>query len=63
MFLDIVMILAMGVPMLLFSVYPGLRLGDYFEEKYNLQENQKRKVVIVVTIIFTVTLSSLLHYI
>ncbi|MCK4737418.1 MAG: hypothetical protein KAT10_02585 [Sulfurimonas sp.] len=60
---DIMIILVMTLPMLLFSVYPGLRLGDYLEEKYNLQETQKRKVVIVVTILFTLTLSSLLHYV
>jgi len=59
---DIVIILAMTLPMLLFSVYPGLKLGDYLEEKYNLEESQKRKVVIITTIIFTVTLSALLHY-
>ncbi len=59
---DIMIILVMAVPMLIFSVYPGLKLGDYFEKKYNLQEKQKRQVVIVVTIIFTLTLSSLLHY-
>jgi len=60
---DIVIILAMSVPMLLFSVYPGLKLGDYFENKFKLNESQKRKVVILTTIIFTITLSSLLHYI
>ena len=60
--IDIVIILAMTLPMLLFSVYPGLKLGDYLEDKYNLEESQKRKVVIITTIIFTVTLSSLLHY-
>ncbi|MCW8895431.1 MAG: hypothetical protein OQK48_02610 [Sulfurimonas sp.] len=59
---DIVMILVMSVPMLLFSVYPGLKLGDYLEEKYNIEEGQKRKVAIIFTIFFTVTLSSLLHY-
>ncbi len=59
---DIVIILAMTLPMLLFSVYPGLKLGDYMEEKYNLEESQKRKVVIITTIIFTITLSALLHY-
>jgi hypothetical protein len=59
---DIVIILAMTLPMLLFSVYPGLKLGDYLEEKYNLEESQKRKVVITTTIIFTITLSTLLHY-
>ena len=60
---DIIMILVMGVPMLLFSVYPGLKLGDYLEEKYKINEIQKRKVVIIFTILFTVTLSSLLHFI
>jgi hypothetical protein len=60
---DIMIILTMTLPMLLFSVYPGLKLGDYLEEKYSLQETQKRKVVIVVTILFTLTLSSLLHYV
>jgi hypothetical protein len=59
---DIVIILAMTLPMLLFSVYPGLKLGDYLEKKYNLNDTNKRKVVITTTIIFTITLSSLLHY-
>lgn len=62
MFKDLIIILVMAVPMLLFSVYPGLRVGDYLEKKYNLQESTKRKIVIVVTISFTLVLSSLLHY-
>ena len=62
MFLDIIIILVVAVPMLLFAVYPGLKLGDYLEKEYNLNESQKSKVAIVVTIIFTLTLSSLLHY-
>lgn len=62
MMLDIVTILAMAVPMLLFSVYPGLKLGDYIEAKYSINETQKRRVVIITTIMFTVILSSLLHY-
>jgi len=63
MLLDIVIILAMTLPMLLFSVYPGLKLGDFLEKKYNIDETTKRKVVIITTIIFTITLSSLLFYI
>ena len=62
MTIDIVTILVMTLPMLLFSVYPGLKLGDYLEEKYNLEEGTKRKVVISTTIVFTLTLSSLLYY-
>ena len=60
--LDVVTILAMAIPMLLFSVYPGLKLGDYLEEKYSLSESQKRVVVVTTTIIFTITLSALLHF-
>jgi len=59
---DIVIILAMTLPMLLFSIAPGLKLGDYMEKKYNLNESDKRKVVIVTTIVFTVMLSTILHY-
>lgn len=60
---DIVLILVMSVPMLMFSVYPGIRLGDYLQEKYELQEKQKIVISIATTLIFAVTLSSLLHFI
>ena len=59
---DILIILVMTLPMLLFSVYPGIRLGDYLQDKYSIDESTKRKVVIITTIVFTITLSSLLHY-
>jgi hypothetical protein len=62
MTIDILTILVMTLPMLLFSVYPGLKLGDYLEEKYSIEETTKRKVVVSTTIIFTLTLSSLLYY-
>ncbi len=62
MTIDIVTILVMTLPMLLFSVAPGLKLGDYLQEKHGIDESTKRKVVISTTIIFTLTLSSLLYY-
>ncbi|MCD6191644.1 MAG: hypothetical protein J7K14_08940 [Sulfurimonas sp.] len=62
MTIEIVTILVMTLPMLLFSVYPGLKLGDYMEEKYNIEETTKRAIVITTTIVFTLTLSSLLYY-
>lgn len=61
--IDIITILVMTLPMLLFSVYPGIKLADYLEEKYDIQESTKRKVAVTTTIIFTLTLSSLLYYI
>lgn len=62
MFLDIVIVLVMSVPMLMFAVFPGIKLGDYLEEKYDLQEEQKRIVVIVTTILFALSLSLFLHF-
>lgn len=58
---DIVFILVMSVPMLMFSVFPGIKFGDYLQEKYDLQEKQKRIVSVATTLIFAITLSSLLH--
>lgn len=62
-FQDFVMVGVMAVPMLMFSVFPGIKLGDYLQEKYNLQEKQKRVITISTTLIFALTLSSLLHFI
>lgn len=59
---DVVIVLVMIIPMLMFSVFPGIKLGDYLEKKYNLQEKQKRTVVVVTTILFSLTLSLFLHY-
>ena len=59
---DIIIILVMAVPMILFGIYPGLKLGEFLERKYNIDESMKRKVMIITTIVFTLTLSSLLHY-
>jgi hypothetical protein len=53
----------MSVPMLIFSVFPGIKLGEYLGEKYDLEEKQKRVVTITSTLAFAFTLSSLLHFI
>ena len=62
MTIDIVTILVMTLPMLLFSVAPGLKLGEYLQKKYGIDESTKRKVIIITTIVFTLILSSLLYY-
>ncbi|WP_415397261.1 hypothetical protein [Sulfurimonas sp. CS5] len=60
---EIIIILVMAVPMILFGVYPGLKLGEFLERKYNIGESLKRKIMIITTVVFTLTLSSLLYYI
>ncbi|MEK6659185.1 MAG: hypothetical protein AABY36_05840 [Campylobacterota bacterium] len=59
---DVVIVLVMIIPMLMFSVFPGIKVGDYLEKKYSLQEKQKRTVVVVTTLLFSLTLSLFLHY-
>jgi hypothetical protein len=59
---DIIIVLAMTVPMFMFSIYPGIRTGEYLEKKYALQEKQKRAAIIATTFLFSLTLSLFLHY-
>ncbi|MDD5401167.1 MAG: hypothetical protein PHQ93_08280 [Sulfurimonas sp.] len=59
---DVVIVLVMIIPMLMFSVFPGIKVGNYLEKKYNLQEKQKRTVIVVTTLLFSLTLSLFLHY-
>jgi len=59
---DFIIIMVMGFPMLLFTVFPALKLGDYLEARYNIDESKKRTVVVFTTVIVTLTLSSLLFY-
>ncbi len=59
---DFVIILVMGFPMLLFTIFPALKLGDYLEAKYDVEEKTKRTVVIVTTLAVTLALSTVLFY-
>ncbi len=59
---DFVLIMVMGFPMLIFTVFPALKLGDYLEERLGLDETKKRTVVVVTTIVVTLSLSSLFYY-
>ncbi len=60
---DIVIILVMTFPMLLFSIYPGIKASEYLEKKYNIDESKKRVVMVSVTFLFALTLSLFLSYI
>jgi len=59
---DIVMILVYTFPMFLFSVFPGIKLGDYLEENYDIGEKKKRVVVVSVTFIGALILAIFLQF-
>jgi len=59
---DLIIILVMTFPMFLFTIAPGIKLANYLENKYNIQESQKRFVMISITFLSALTLSTLLYY-
>ena len=59
---DIMMILVMSIPLILFSVWPGFLLGDFLYKKELVTEGQKRAVIIVVMIIFSLLGATYLHF-
>lgn len=59
---DIIIILVMCFPMFLFTVYPGIKLGEYIDEKYDISEKTKRYIVVSATILVTISLSATLFY-
>ncbi len=59
---DILIVLVMTFPMFIFTIFPGIKLGEYLEAHYNIQEKHKRAVVIVVTFAGALALSLFLHF-
>ena len=59
---DLVIILVMCFPMFLFTVYPGIKFGEYIDDKYEISETKKRYIVVTATILVTISLSATLFY-
>jgi len=60
---DLIIILVMTFPMFLFTIYPGIRVANYLEERYKIEESKKRFVMVSITFLFALLLSTLLYYI
>jgi len=62
LFHDAIIILVMTFPMFIFTIFIGIKLSNYLEEKYNINEFNKRAVMISSTFLFALLLSTLLYY-
>ena len=60
---DLIIILVMTFPMFLFTILPGIKLANYLEDRYNIEESKKRFVMVSITFLFALLLSTLLYYI
>lgn len=58
---NILMILVMAFPMLLFSVYPALKVGEYLEKNYEVSESKKRSIISFITVLVALIFSSILN--
>jgi len=58
---EIIMILVMAFPMILFTIAPGLYLADYLEKGEYIQEENKRYIMWIVTVVFALALSTALN--
>ncbi|MEA2111734.1 MAG: hypothetical protein U9P71_06775 [Campylobacterota bacterium] len=59
---DVVMILVYTFPMFLFTIYPGIVVGDYLQKNYELTEKKKRAVIIAVTFLGALMLAVFLQF-
>lgn len=60
---DAIIILVMTFPMFLFTIFPGIKLANFMQDRYQIQESQKRFVMISITFLSALVLSTLLFYI
>jgi len=60
---DTVMILVTSFPMFLFAAFPAIKLANYLEDSYGINEKQKRIVMVTTLLLFSLTLSSLYHFV
>ncbi len=59
---DLVMILVYTFPMFLFTIFPAIKLADYLEEHYKIQEGLKRTVIVLTTFLGALLLATLLQF-
>jgi len=62
-FHDAIIILVMTFPMFLFTIFPGIKLANFLEKKYQIKESYKRTVMVSTTFISALILSALLYYV
>jgi len=60
---EIVMILVMAFPMILFTIAPGLYITDFLEKGGYIKEENKRYAMWIVTVLFALALSTALNLI
>ena len=58
---DIVLSLALSMPLLVLMIYPSMKISDWLSKKYTINKSLDDKLTVILTIILSVVAGSLLH--
>ena len=59
---DIVLSLALSLPLLVIMIYPSMKIADWLSNKYKITQAIDDKLTIILTITLSVISGTLLHF-
>lgn len=58
---DIILSLALSMPLLILMIYPSMKISDWLSTKYTINKSLDDKLTVILTIVLSVIAGSLLH--
>jgi len=58
---DIILSLALSMPLLILMIYPSMKISDWLSKKYTINKSLDDKLTVILTIVLSVVAGSLLH--
>jgi len=59
---DIVLSLALSLPLLILMIYPSMKISDWLSTKYTINKSLDDKLTVILTIVLSIITGSLLHF-
>ena len=59
---DIILSLALSMPLLILMIYPSMKISDWLSTKYTINKSLDDKLTVILTIVLSVIAGSLLHF-
>jgi hypothetical protein len=59
---DLVLSLALSLPLLVLMIYPSMKISDWLSNKYEITPAVDDKLTIILTIVLSVIFGTLLHF-
>ena len=60
--IDIVLSLALSLPILVLMIYPAMKISDILSKKFIISSQLDDKLTIIITIILSLIVGTLLHF-